>query len=307
MKTISSAAFTGQAKSSAIVRIDAVAREISKSALAALPTFFRALSAVSPQAAALAAEKVFFTPPHFDAPDAERKFLAAGHAFTIPDGDRKIAAWSWGDGPTVFMVHGWGGRGGQFHALVKPLVDAGYSVVLFDAPAHGASKERRATVIDFARALKAAVDAAGPAEAIVTHSMGAGAATLALARGLVSENVVFISPPARFLDFTVQFSKQLGLSSAARALLQKRIARQVGVPWERLSLPSAAPAMTSRLLVIHDRGDPQTPIAGGREIVAAWPGAELHATEGLGHYRILRSPEVVGRVVKFITENKSVS
>jgi hypothetical protein len=38
----------------------------------------------------------------------------------------------------------------------------------------------------------------------------------------------------------------------------------------------------------------------GAAIAAAWPGAELVTTEGLGHRRILRDPAVVARVTDFL-------
>src|SRR4051794_30564522 len=31
---------------------------------------------------------------------------------------------------TIYLVHGWGGRGSQFGALVEPLVEAGHRVVM---------------------------------------------------------------------------------------------------------------------------------------------------------------------------------
>src|SRR5688572_751461 len=33
---------------------------------------------------------------------------------------------SWGDGPIVYLVHGWGGRSDQFAATVEPLRQAGF-------------------------------------------------------------------------------------------------------------------------------------------------------------------------------------
>jgi hypothetical protein len=51
---------------------------------------------------------------------------------------------------------------------------------------------------------------------------------------------------------------------------------------------------------VHDREDKQIPYAMGRAIAAAWPGAELCSTRGLGHQRILRDPDVIGTVMQFL-------
>jgi hypothetical protein len=54
------------------------------------------------------------------------------------------------------------------------------------------------------------------------------------------------------------------------------------------------------LLVIHDRGDREVPLDDAIRIVAAWPGAQLLETTGLGHHRLLRDARVVGRAVDFL-------
>ena len=53
-------------------------------------------------------------------------------------------------------------------------------------------------------------------------------------------------------------------------------------------------------LVVHDREDTEVRWAEGASIAAAWPGAELLTTRGLGHRRILRDPAVVARVIAFL-------
>jgi pimeloyl-ACP methyl ester carboxylesterase len=63
----------------------------------------------------------------------------------------------------------------------------------------------------------------------------------------------------------------------------------------------AAKTMTTPLLVVHDQGDREVPWRVGVDIAAAWPGAELHSTNELGHYRVLRDPGVVARVLGFLS------
>jgi pimeloyl-ACP methyl ester carboxylesterase len=54
------------------------------------------------------------------------------------------------------------------------------------------------------------------------------------------------------------------------------------------------------LLVFHDAGDSVVPPEDGRAIAAAWPGARLVTTTGLGHRTIVRAPEIVGEATAFI-------
>src|SRR5690349_4963423 len=99
----------------------------------------RALSIVTPGAAARLAERLWFTPRHLTVTDAAREFLATGERFTHDVGGLSVVAWRWGAGPTVILAHGWGGYGAQMQPFVEPLVAAGHEVILFDALAHGES------------------------------------------------------------------------------------------------------------------------------------------------------------------------
>ena len=52
-------------------------------------------------------------------------------------------------------------------------------------------------------------------------------------------------------------------------------------------------------LVVADRNDKQTPYDDAADLARA-VGAEFMTTEGLGHRRILRDPDVIDRVVAFV-------
>ena len=66
---------------------------------------------------------------------------------------QRLAVWSWGDGPTAILLHGWGGRSDQLAAFVPPLLAAGFSVVAPDAPGHGDSTGGTSSVLAFAAAI----------------------------------------------------------------------------------------------------------------------------------------------------------
>jgi pimeloyl-ACP methyl ester carboxylesterase len=83
--------------------------------------------------------------------------------------------------------------------------------------------------------------------------------------------------------------------------MQARIERRFGYRWEEFDVPRIAPKMRSRLLVVHDREDREVPWEHGSSIVAAWPGARLITTEGLGHKRLVSEPEIVREAVAFLS------
>jgi pimeloyl-ACP methyl ester carboxylesterase len=260
----------------------------------------RAAQKLAPRAVGRAAEALFCTPRRSARPAHEARILADATPFTIPfEGDR-LAGWSWGAGPTVLLVHGWNGRGAQLGALVEPLVAAGFRVVTFDGPAHGATGGRRATLASFSRAIVAVTCAVGPLHGVVAHSFGGAAATLALAGGVSAERVVLISPFTRIADGVSRFTGALGLGGVALQTFHERLAARAGSVIAALEPLAVAPRLEARALVVHDEEDREVRFGDGAAIAAAWPGAELVATHGLGHQRILRDPEIVKLVVAML-------
>ncbi len=266
----------------------------------ALPSALRCLEVAIPGAAARIAQHYFTTPPRFDAPAVEKEILASGHRFSVPFRGGKLAAWSWGDGPTVFLLHGWAGRGGQLAPFVRPLVAAGFSVVLFDGPAHGESGGRHASLLHFRDALVTVINRHGPAHAIIGHSMGAAATALALQLGLKAERVVLIGSPVSPEEYAEQFAEKMGITEQTRLRMQSRLEHHFKFRWDDLSIAKIARRMTAPALIVHDRQDRDAPWEDGAEIARCWPRAQLLSTEGLGHRKILRAPVVVGKIVDFI-------
>src|SRR6185312_10043180 len=73
----------------------------------------RALSALAPSLAAGLAERLFLTPPRPHWPPSEIAQLSSARARPLQVGRRHVDVWLWGTGPSVLLVHGWGGRGAQ--------------------------------------------------------------------------------------------------------------------------------------------------------------------------------------------------
>lgn len=267
---------------------------------------FLGVRAFSTPLAARLAEALFFTPPKHPAPPAESEALSTGRAFQVPFEGSHLAAWAWGPkqgaAPTVLLLHGWGGRAGQLRGFIAPLVGAGFRVVAFDGPAHGASGGKQASVLHFASALETMAKRVGPVHGIIAHSLGCAAASVALSRGSAIEKACFIAPPANPRTYYEKFLLYLGLEERWIPEFSRRFAARLGFTWDQLEAPALAPQMRCALRIFHDADDCEVPFSEGAAIAAAWPGAELHRTEGLGHRRILKSKEVQENAVAFCSE-----
>jgi pimeloyl-ACP methyl ester carboxylesterase len=203
----------------------------------------------------------------------------------------------------VALLHGWGGQAAQLTSFVPPLLGRGFSVVAFDAPGHGASSRGMSSAPQFARALSAVASAVGGRlHGVVAHSLGGAAAALAIRDGLGAERVVFVAPPADPPQWVHVHARGLGLDGTIVAKMRARSERRIGLRWDELKLESLVAGFRQPLLVIHDRHDAEVPLRDGAAVAAAWPGARLLETEGLGHNRILRDPAVVAEAVAFLSD-----
>ena len=271
--------------------------------LRALRIAVRALQAGAPPLAVRLAERLFFTPPRKAISRDLEALLDTGTRFEVRAESRRIVGWRWGVGgrPLVALVHGWGSRGGRLGAYIEPLVQRGYAVVTWDGPGHGFSDGRMSSMPEFARAFAAVREHVGPIDAIIGHSLGASATVLALRDGLTARALVFLAPAADPAGFTVAFARSLGFSPATIDGMKRRSERRLRFRWDTLNIAALARQQRGRLLVFHDRGDDTIPWAEGAAIAAAWPGAELVSTTGLGHRDIVRDPAVLRRAIEFVT------
>jgi pimeloyl-ACP methyl ester carboxylesterase len=271
---------------------------------------FWVLERVAPGLGARWAERRWFTLPRARpaASPARTGPAGGGTAFEVTVDGRRVRGRRWGSGPVVYLVHGWGGSARQLDPLVGPLVSAGFSVVSFDAPSHGASDPgaggpRSGTIPEASKALHAVVARHGPAHGVVAHSLGASAAAIALRDGLGTNRMVLIAPLAHPAPYSHLFAERLGFGERIRTRMVARIERRVGLPMSHFDLPGLARQVaTPKLLVVHDRDDQETSWSDGRAIAGAWPDARLLTTNGLGHRRVLRDPEVVTQVVGFLRD-----
>jgi pimeloyl-ACP methyl ester carboxylesterase len=268
--------------------------------VAALRLGFQVLGPLAPERAARVAERLFTRPPQHPLRPHEESFLETGTPFSVPHAGQDLACWSWGDGPVILMMHGWGSRAGRFRLFVPPLLQRGFRVVAFDGPGHGYTGGDSASLPQFAAALTAVAAVAGPVRAFVGHSLGGASALFAMTRFVPPVPAVLIAAPSDPVVFWHRFVRHLAIPAEVRVRLQQNLEQRFGITWSDLDLVPAARSLPTPLLVIHDEGDEDVPPENGREIAAAAPRGSFVLTRGLGHRAIMRDPEVVRLTLRFI-------
>ena len=176
----------------------------------------------------------------------------------VPPGPWRTERWAFEDaeitlylpqaqphGPTVLLLHGWGGHARQMLPLADALTTRGLRPVLVDLPAHGGSRGRVSNLPQFARAIEYttarlhAQDAAP--HAVVAHSLAANAAAHAASRGLATGRLVLLAPPASPHEYTRLFAQVFGLTERTRAAMQRRIEAREGILMRQFEPPAVGP------------------------------------------------------------------
>ena len=171
-----------------------VARLVAAGRLLTLRAGFRVLERVAPREAGARAFALWCRLPA--GAGLTKDFRPAPGAIVrlpAPRGGQVVAE-VWGQGPTVYLVHGWGGWRGQLGAFVQPLVDAGYCVVACDAPSHGESDPGvlgagSGTAIEAIEALDVVGREFGDAAGVVAHSMGCAVAAMVVRTSLRADSL----------------------------------------------------------------------------------------------------------------------
>jgi pimeloyl-ACP methyl ester carboxylesterase len=245
----------------------------------------------------------YFCPGKYKAKLFEEATLESGHNSRIQFADGELAVTTWGNGPAVLLVHGWGGSRTQMTGFVEPLLAAGFRVVAFDQPAHGDSTGELTNLFEMASAMELIAERKGIFHAIIAHSFG----TLLTSYALVNRNfppparLVYFGAHNRLADTLPRFQAMVNFPDAVIEELREFINNRFGKD-ALLSIANEtlAPKINIPTLMFHDITDKVTPIEESRAIAQVWKSARLIETVGLSHVSVLQSNRIHDQVVMFL-------
>ena len=205
-----------------------------------------------PDLAGYKAYNLWFTPVRFQTPDSEIAALESAEIKHHNINNQTIVTYSWGkSGPTVLLVHGWSGRGTQLGSFIEPLINAGYRVLGFDAPAHGKSSGKQTNLYEVADVLLALQKHYGIFDSVITHSFGGPCTATALQRGLKASRVISISPPATTKGLLEKFINTLHIPKRAGLNLIERIENNFGKKiWHEISMKNTVIGLNIPAMVV---------------------------------------------------------
>lgn len=277
-------------------------------ALQGLRVFFFLAGWLLPGLAAQIALRIFSRPRVRARHRRSDELLEAAQRFEIPYGKMKLKAYQWGQhGDTVLLVHGWESRGTALRHFVPALRQAGYKVVAFDAPAHGDSPGTHTDLVHYAGSVRAVMQYLGDVRHAITHSFGGSTTVFAISYldpSLSLDKLVLIGVPASSRKVVADYLDMIGMPAPGRQRFGQIMQRKYqNLTFDEVDVESAlAKARVQQVLVVHDKADQAVPFESAERIFEKHPHVSLLVTQGFGHYRLMRQPAVIERVVNFLTQ-----
>ena len=267
-------------------------------------TKFSILSSISKRKAAEKAFQLFCTPQYRNKKQLPPIFEKAEKlSFTFKDYTIQGYRWNSFAEEKVLILHGFESSVVNFDHYIKPLIKKGYSVLAFDAPAHGRSSGKMINVLLYVEFVNFINEKYGPITKFLAHSLGGLALSLAIEKWAnnYSLNVVLIAPATKTTSAADSFSKFLQLDEEVQKEFHKVIEKKGGQPPSWFSVSRAAENIKAKVLWCHDKNDDMTPLADVEPIIKKqYPNFEFYLTEGLGHRRIYRDNKVSKRIIEFL-------
>ncbi len=261
------------------------------------------LQAFSPKLATLYAAKLFTTPMRHKMPKRELGMNQNSQQFPlfVPKINKEIVVYQYGSSDKkVLLVHGWSGRGTQLVKIADTLLEQGFMVYSFDAPAHGKSKGNFSIMPEFIASILEMEQKYGPFEYAIGHSLGGMSVLNAIKQNLAVKKAVTIGSGDVIQDIIDDFVKNLKLKPEYGLRLKDHFETKFGGKMDDYSAYKAAQMVQIPVLVIHDQNDGDVSVNSAFHIEKHLTHSELLITEGLGHRKIIGDSAVIETILKFI-------
>lgn len=267
-----------------------------------IPIVIPKLGVVAPTATARLAFELFVRPKRYTRPEKESVFWGKCSPLKTKSG---VSARTYGQGPTIWFVHGWAGRSSQFYVIAESLAASGYQIVLWDGPAHGENPESKTNLIQFSKTLADDLNwftqsQGKKIKALIGHSFGGAASVFVSSRYYQPEKLISIAAPALISRVFTEYWRLIQLPEKAQKRFIQIAEKAAGFNAYELDSTSLKAVPQVQFLVIHDEEDRDVSYQSALRFKEIRPDAELLSTIKLGHQRILRSELVLEKIIEFI-------
>ncbi|MEJ7682198.1 MAG: alpha/beta fold hydrolase [Segetibacter sp.] len=211
------------------------------------------------------------------------------------------------NGHKILICHGFDSNSYKFARYIDPLLNIGFEVFAFDAPAHGLSTGKTITALIYSDMILKVNADYGSFYGMIAHSFGGIAVALAIEkiRNNSLKKLVLIAPSTETTRSLNDFCGYLYISDKLKEGLEKLIVQIGGQPSSWYSVARVIQSVTIPTLWLHDKGDKITPYEDMHFLTELnLPSVKFVITEGLGH-SLYREDSIAKQIIDFISDFKS--
>jgi pimeloyl-ACP methyl ester carboxylesterase len=155
-------------------------------------------------------------------------------------------------------------------------------------------------MLEFIEAIRAVEKKYGPFHAAIGHSFGGMSLINAVSNGMQVNKLVTIGADNSIPEIFDYFVRKMQLKPEIALRLQRLFEKRHHRNLDDMNSEHRAERIRIPVLVIHDSDDRFVHVSSAVSIRQKLEKGELLITNGLGHHKIFKSPEVINRIIEYL-------
>ncbi len=247
--------------------------------------YLNGLALFSRKKAAEKAFRLFCTPRKGKVLPQQKEYLNAAKDATLEVEGVRLQTYRWpGEKETVLLLHGWESNAFRWRKLIAELQNEGYTIIAFDAPAHGNSTGQLLNVPLYTECAQRVIEKYRPKH-IIGHSVGGMTMMYHQYKypNTYIDKMVSLAAPSEFSELMAHYQQLLNFNEKVLQALDEYILQRFGFRINDFSTSKFVQNITKKGLLVHDELDAITPIIASERVHAQWKNSTFIKTKGLGH------------------------
>lgn len=260
--------------------------------------------------AALMREFIFYS-PKMPLRLHQEQLIAESKQFTLPVFDTyfthseiSINCFTWGKGKRkVLLTHGWASKALDFYELIVALLkNADLEVIAFDAPGNGSSVSEFSNLMLYAESVKSIVLNYAQPDVLIGHSLGGMANVIAVQELAIQlQLLVSVAPLIRLKENFEQSLDSVNIALKDQEIFFANFEQEFPVPASYFNLTNLYQLKDeANHFLAFDPEDHISPYPFLKEFSDKYPAITTKSFEDVGHYKILKSVDVIEDIAQRI-------
>jgi len=212
----------------------------------------------------------------------------------------KVRTYKYGEGKSIWFVHGWSSCAFSFWPLMQQLAEKGYSCISFDFPAHGLSQGKQSSLPQMIRVFEDISATLLDPSMVITHAMGASVIANSHWFKQCKSDLLLVSPVFNSYELLQKLVTNSGLDQELFDQVIHDIYKSDKLFMPDLNSIPKYKEFTGKLKIMHDKQDGLAPFSMSKHL-SQQSEAKLITANKLGHNKILRSKSILNVIESYST------